>query len=560
MKMRLEDRMRKRLSGSSRLSSPPSEPRGAAYSGQAGWTSQSGFPGNPYSTVQPDSGSALKPEAFGAPLVYAGGYDDTSAVQACITAALATNSIVELSRVYNVDHISGTGRLLMKGHGGNDGAGGLVTGLLVTQGSADGLAIASGAGSRYKDFGVKCNVATPTAGALVRFTGTGGGDFFRARDVDIINCYDGLRVEDGCYYKIQGVDVFDPVNYGMFFSTVAGERADHGDQTVQGCTISGMFVASRNGAAAVRWESGGGLRFLNNKINGAEQPFQASVGKFVRGVDIAVIDGTNTSDFLITGNSIENTTNAAVQVRQQGPSNTSTLKNIQVVGNEFGGVAYGAVAQANVAGDFAGFIVDGNTFLGVGFSAIVAQNVAGVTVGPNVHGSSGSTGVVYIDSGCSDYKVAPQTVSGDGLLYTDIPINSNRNAHGPYAQITRTYDREIPTCTSTSTYVTLYRFAFPQHSAGQIEVGIGANINGVGNAAYYTKQFYSRATGAVTLSNIVAPATAGNTFDVLLDTAAVSGEVQVKVRLNSVTGGTDLTGGGVTVNVTGPLWTAKKGA
>lgn len=509
--------------------------------------------------------AVITPESHGAPATYAAGHDDTAAVQAAVTDAITHGATLALSRVYNITApVTGSGRLIARGAGAHDNTGNLVTGLLMQTDAVDGLVLTGANGSVLRDFGIKSAVTTPTGGAALRFAGTGAADFARLTDLVILNCYDGLVVEDGTYYKIRGVDVYDPVRYGMRFLTVDGERFDHGDQTVSGCTIARMFVATRSGGTALRWESGGGLRFTDNKINGLEQPFQANAQKFQYGLDLAVRDGGATSVLLISSNSIENCTDNLIQVRQGGT--TGQFSKISIVGNELNNSNYGIAlsSSAPATNSYVGTAtITGNAFTAF-YNSIALANVSNVHIGGNVHIGLGGPAVALSGTN-TDVHMDSQVFSGENkTLWYDEDAANSPNGHGPYATARFVLEREVPATTSASTYTHLYRLSVGQYSGGVIEVNLGGNVNGAGGYTYQGKFTYLRAANgtAVTVTAAGTPITAGQVVDVTLDTATTVGDVIIGVKLNPTVasaGGTDVCGR-ASITVNGPLYQLIKGA
>jgi hypothetical protein len=149
-----------------------------------------------------------------------------------------------------------------------------------------------------EDFSLE-NTATanPTAGNGIRITDADGTILNR---ISVINFFNNISVESGIYWKINQCSIFDPVNYGIWIRNT--KVADIGDMSITATDFVTNYMQERSPVAAIHWQSGGGLRFQNNKIN------WAGGSRWQYGIRLMPDTGVETSDFLITGNSIENCT------------------------------------------------------------------------------------------------------------------------------------------------------------------------------------------------------------------------------------------------------------
>lgn len=407
-----------------------------------------------------------------------------------------------------------------------------------------------------RDFAVvNTNSGTPTAGVGVLFSGTGSGDFAQLNNVTIQNFYNGLEIDSGFYYSITDCHVYDPVNYGMYFKSDSGERFDHGDQSVTGCVISRGFVSARANGTAVRWESGGGLRFVNNKINASEQPTNTSAGKFQYGLYLSVADGGSTSVLTVAGNSIENCTAQNVRVDQAGT--TGYFSKVVITGNEIAIGATGVWLQGTSGGYISDAIIDGNVFTDLSTS-VYTKNVAGVSIGTNHHVRVTSNTVFNFDSGTSNVLVTKQNFIGD--TYTLVLDNNVGNAtHVGFSQARAEYDREIPATTSNSVYTALYNLQLPQNSAGILDLTLAGYVASLGNFVIQAKRAYQYGTsGNATLTTIGTDTTVGIVVDYSFDATTTAGWVLVKLKLNVGAGATEVLGR-ANLAITGPMYKIRKG-
>lgn len=415
----------------------------------------------------------------------------------------------------------------------------------------------SGAGWAITDMAfVNTSGSRPTAGAGISAS---DADWVRMNRIQVSGFWNNIEVSAGYYYTLSDSMILNPVNYGVWLRNTAVAQFDHGDHGIVNCVITkyGDTVA---GGTAVRWESGGGLRFVANKINGGTQPGYTSTAKFAYGIDLAIADG-NTVDLMVSGCSLENCTTAAIKVSAQ---NTGTFRGISVVGNEIGYCGNG-IQMWGTGTQIGSAVIDGNVFTSIGANAIHALYMNGLTIGANHHYNQSATQpCINLGAGNTNIAVAPQTFESDVyMLLDDNVITYQSDTYGK-ALIKHEYEREVVS-TSTTTYTTLYRFSFSRYAAGEIELSIHGNASGVGG--YHLKArraFTTDASRNITLTTIgtdvsVYASGAVQPADVSFDIAAVTGEIQVKVRANGSSSATALYGR-ATVRVDGLVYQARRGA
>lgn len=382
-----------------------------------------------------------------------------------------------------------------------EGVGGALTGdagqatpraqttIYVSSGTNNGIVIASD-GCTLLDFAiVNTSSTTPTAGSGVLVT---AGEFTRMARVSIVKFYDDLRFDDGFYYTVTDCTFTDPVRYGAYFRNATSGEMDHGDQSVMGCTFT-LFYTSRTPTAAVHWESGGGLRFENCKVNGNTQPGNASAGTWSYGLHLTPADGVVTSVFLINGNSIEN---VGTGLLAQPLGTTGSIGKIVVTGNEFlmTGSAYGVLIQGlGPTTQYVGIVVAGNMLQLVGGGRAIQLKNASGTVGKNF-AYSAQYGL-YLDSGCS-VDFVPQTIVGTGYYFNEFGGGLATTAAStiPACRSSRSVTREIPGSVTSTSAVNVVRVELPSYASGIIEVTVAGTASGVAS-------FLMRATRAVTTGN-----------------------------------------------------------
>ena len=174
---------------------------------------------------------------------------------------------------------------------------------------------------------VNASPTRPTAGSALLCTDFDWGRIDRCLFRDFWN---NVQVDSGYFYSIRDSAFLAPVNYGCYMRNIAPLQHDHGDQVLEGCNFS-KYGDPIDGGTAVRWESGGGLRFVGCKVNAGTQPGYTDTGFFENGF-VTVMQPGGTSVHTITGCSIEGWLNHGISV--SGVAN-ATFGKISIVGNEF---------------------------------------------------------------------------------------------------------------------------------------------------------------------------------------------------------------------------------
>jgi hypothetical protein len=247
---------------------------------------------------------------------------------------------------------------------------------------------------------VNKSATTPTAGAGLRIERGHGARLTRVHTAGFWN---NVSFEQSEYANITDCIFMEPVNFGLWTRNLV--VADQGDMTVSGTAFSYSGSVNRTGASAIKWESGGGLKFIGSKINMGPR---GSGGKLAIGIDQAVANEISTSVFTVSGSSIENTTSVGILVRAQGT--TGSLGKLAIDGNEFSanGVAID-VEGASATVPLKSLAVTGNVIDG-SRNAIYLKNVDGFVIGSNVLLSTANG--AHVDTGCRDGVVGRQAVVG----------------------------------------------------------------------------------------------------------------------------------------------------
>jgi hypothetical protein len=276
-----------------------------------------------------------------------GSADDTAAVNSAIAALnTATSGVLYFPHgTYKcssaLTSITAHALILGDGHGYADTHGG--GGSEVRQTSATAVLFSVAAtGTRFLNIGLRCTNSTPTAGSGINAQ----ADFVRYDNIAVSNFYDCVDHESGGAWKMDGCWIVGAVRYGVRVRNTSSP--DGGDQAISN---SWFYADQRNSTSAIRLESGGGTKIVNNKIN-----MFVSGHKWANGIDIT--PGTTTTICLVTNNSIENYTGDGFHYDDSGGGSWDQLV---VVDNQYGqyGNSSGKAININGANDV---VVGGGVF------------------------------------------------------------------------------------------------------------------------------------------------------------------------------------------------------
>lgn len=486
-----------------------------------------------------------------------GATDSSAAIQAKLDALSSAGGDAYFPPgTYRADGLSVTKPVTFRGAGHHGAALTDIPTRIVTNSGTASLFTLNAAGVSFCDMAIVNDKtgAAPTAGVGVKAT---SAYFLNMTRCSVIGFYDNVTIDNAWLYNFTDCHFHDAVHdYVRIGNSV---NSDVGGGVVQGCSFTPAFYA-RVARAFLRWEAAGGLRFIANKMNGDNNldPLNIVSSPPTNGLDIAVGDGVSTIDMLIASNSIERMGNAAIRVVLAGPNNTGLLRYVMIQNNQTLGGDYAVIVNPAVAARISDVIIDGNVFYSYNVAGVQINNVSRAVIGPNIHDNAGSSTPVpvILNSGATNVDLYPQKVNGDG-----IPILTNHTedtAGAAGGMMDHRYQRAISAVTSNSAYTTLWRFTAVNNRGGTIRVRLSGLVAGVGPFSYFAEYAWIANSG-VTLTAIGSVVTAGAVIDVSLDVAAVSGEIQVKVRRNSGGGGTSVDGR-CEVELTGAVGAVRKGA
>lgn len=475
------------------------------------------------------------------------GTTDTAALQAAHDALPATGGDILLQG--GTYALTAAGPTFTKPQGRLVGVGGwgdadsfFATVLQSNATNATALTITNGGWSIEHLAIVNAGGVNPVSGYGIKMTDASNA---RLNHVWVNNFYDDVRFEGATasaqQWRIVDCLISAPVRYGLF--TANPSSPDTGDSMIRGTTFDPRY-SSRTAAvaAAIRWESGGGFRLSDSKINGA--PTSAGA-QFTVGVDFALANAAVTSDLFVVDNSIENCSDTCVKFSRQG---TGSVSLCHVQDNEFQGTMSNKIID--VQAGFSDVRVEGNTTRSdSAVRGVSVGNGAGpVHIGHNTWHTT--TNPVYIESTAAVGTVVErQTRVGDGVLVNDQTFGLNSPV------IDYSYQRPID-WTVTSTPTALWTFGVTNFTGGIIDVAVTGLHSGVGGFVASQKvAWLVDGSGVVTLTTLESVVHGSTSVGLTYTTTA-----NTIVAKLATSAGTDIQGGKAQLNVLGHLTTLKVGA
>jgi hypothetical protein len=421
--------------------------------------------------------------------------------------------------------------------------------VLFTTSPTNDLLIVEASGFSATDLSiVNTSTEVPTNGVGLRIVRGDGVHLTRIRTARF---YVNVSFEQSEYATITDCMFIDPVHYGLWLRNLY--ISDQGDMSIQGCAFSYSGAFNYRTATAIRWESGGGLKMNNNKINCGPR---GGIGAFEFGVYLAVADAVSTSVFTFTGNSFENLIQTAIMVRPQGL--TGEIAKITIVGNEF---AYIGNAGINLEGSDSKPLRNisiGNNVMDSMEYAIYLKNAKSGTISPNtiLNISDDFTIAVCLDVGCRGIHVNRQNIplkSTKTLLFKNEP-SSTFNNYTDYPNDIDFHDkRGIPKITSKTVYTDLWTMKLNVYESAIVDVVFNVLVEGVGQGSFKATRYIHRGwSGTTTIAVIGSDMAVGNAFDIFFDSSLNDGTVKIQVKLNTASTGTGISGS-ATLDVRGEL-------
>jgi hypothetical protein len=275
-------------------------------------------------------------------------------------------------------------------------------------------------------------------------------------------------------------------------------------------------------AAAIRVESSGGLRIADNKIS-----------HHGIGVDLQVADGATTGVLVITGNSIEAQTTAAIRLGRLGT--TGLWGGISITGNQMlcttggDGILYGEGAW-NV-------IVSGNAMLGS-----AGKYAVDCLAGANMASINGN---MFIGFGTGVRIANTAALIGVGInCYLTVPVTIEDNVFASYQQgwVDHSYRVPVIALTDAVNYTNKIQVDLDSVSGCRLDLVMEGTLDWATGIVRSIQKTVHRGAGDNCTVTDVSDTAGGTVIDVQLDAATTPGSVIIGVRRNSGAGGTRVDG------------------
>ena len=471
------------------------------------------------------------------------GGDDTTALQAVLDAVpVAGGRVLLRAGEYSVPSggLTCANPVEIVGTGAGDYENG-GTRLLCSSSTATLLTLAAPGSVLSAVALVNTSGTRPTAGAGLLATDF---DWGRVERCLFSGFWNNIQVDSGYFYSIRNTAVLAPRNYGVYLRNTASGQHDHGDMLIEGCNFS-KYGDTTYGGTAVRWESGGGLRVVGNKINAGTQPGYTSTDFWENGI-VAQMASGSTSVFVVSANSIEGFKVDGVRV---GGDSGASFGQIAISGNEFlESASNSLMVKLDGTGMTAlkGAVVMGNVGYGSG-GGVGLTSITDVSVMDNNFSQLPQSNLTL--SYVRNLHVSGNLWGGNGILDND----HNRHPYGTnptagHARDPFTYAREVDALSTNA----LYGYVYPgNYSATEVTIEVDANVATVGGVRMVQTRQLTKTTGAVTVGATIgtdqAYGPAAAEVSITWDVATTSGALRPKltsVNGKGVTGSVRISGRG----------------
>lgn len=459
-------------------------------------------------------------------------------------------------------HLCGQGR---PGWMGDVGA----TILTTTDGTGD-LITALSDGCSFRDFGVINTHASPSAGAGFKFGSTSvsanGFDCFR---VSARGFYDNFYILYGAEWTMSKCLAYAHVNSGIHIRNYL--KSDAGDSCISDCLIASDIRTANYG---IFWESGSGLKFINNKVNWHENggtKFKHTKAFFVRPAVPGSSPPASTSGetnglnslLLIENNSFENFVTHGFHFDQTAGA-TSSFANIILQGNEFQpeftDAARAVVFDGPGSNRPSALTVSGNIFSNC--KPMQIANVDTLYIGVNTcKANNAGSALIELGSNCFRTKIESQSIlwsSGSNLYTRQIFQDATASGTNSSPKSLRQWkeSRELASVSTSDT--NLYRLITTANNAARVTLHVNGKDNAGNTIAAMQQRLVTATSGNVVTATTVNTDAAvnGANFTVTWD-VSTTGELTLKIKAAGAA--TSITTGLVILEIEGEIYSMNYG-
>lgn len=450
--------------------------------------------------------------------------DDTAALQAAVNALPIGGRLLLPSGTYKVTQSVTVSRpMTIEGSARTSANPAYGATIRTTDGAVTPLVVNSDHVT-IRDVSFSCGAGNPAVmagqNAAVKFT---AGNFCVIDRCRFAGFYVGVWVEVGYGWMFSDSYFVNNGKYALLIRDVG--NIDSGDQVLRGCQFD-ADMTTWVPDAAIRYESGGGLKMAQNKVTNHNV-----------GLDLAVEDGAATSVLVVTGNSFENQRVSCIKLARKGTTGTYARTNI--TGNQISGQLCSNPVISISAG-ITEVLVATNTMWGSASSTVLF----GITGGDNIAIVDNSLRVALIGVNIASSSASNVRVAGNHFRDVATPTIDGTGAYASNkGLVEQRHLRPIINLTSTTTYTWLFQVNLPDRSGAEIELLVSGRIES-GVAGFVLRQRRMAvilAGGApVTLTTVGTDEAVGPPVDINWDTTSVPGALVVQIRRNAADGGVGL--------------------
>lgn len=294
-----------------------------------------------------------------------GSVDDTSAIQAAITASqdvylpCGTYKISSALTVANIQKISGAGYCAT---------------IMMSNTSQNAINVTSAGAVDFSHFTINASGTQVSGSEIYVAPASGENAGSKFSNLWLYNCWTCIDFEKASQWQLVSSHLIYPLAQAVIVRNT--NAPDSGDSIIADSNIlyTGSIVAAMVG---IYQESSGGLKIIGNKINNASTGYQLNVAT---GVTSSIVN--------IVGNSVENCKSTCIQLTTVTPA-AGQWRAVQIVGNELMTLTGANGITINAASTptwLLGVNIVGNSILlntGSGSIGVYADNSTGVTVADN---------------------------------------------------------------------------------------------------------------------------------------------------------------------------------
>jgi len=260
-------------------------------------------------TIQNKLKDVVSVKDFGA--VGDGVTDDTAAIQAAINASVSGGNLFFPIGAYVI-----TSTLTVTKNISFNGEDKFLSYIKWSISTLIAISVDTVSPATFEKLGFRCTVPATIGGVGIKLNSTSTQNAYsRINNCFFENCYIGIYTISALSYTISN-NIFSAYQ-GVAVIVQNTYMVDAGDSTI----FNNLFSNSAASATAILQYSSGGLKILSNKINSGAYGYQ-----------LVLADGVSTSDLLMNGNSIENTTTRAISIRTS--SSNGIFNKIEITGNQ----------------------------------------------------------------------------------------------------------------------------------------------------------------------------------------------------------------------------------